>query len=258
MRRDCPTCGAKDSVIPILQGAFAEGGAHDGRCLTCGDVLPGASEATAEAAWVTFSTGAVRGTDTDGVRYDLVPTVGWRRVGEAMAHGEKKYGRGNWTKGIPTSVHLNHALTHLHDYIDGDRSEDHLGHAAADLFMAMHNEERRPDVHDADSLRQRCDPSESRESQLRRAVKTPIAPGGQDPLTVVDPEVQRRVMKKGRVPTLAADQEDGSLWWRAWNGHSSAISERRFPNTKEGIVLAWAWADHEPVPLHTACEKLIP
>lgn len=44
---------------------------------------------------VEFPSGALRGTDSDSARYDLVPQVGLRRLAEAMAYGAIKYGIGN-------------------------------------------------------------------------------------------------------------------------------------------------------------------
>lgn len=67
-------------------------------------------------------------------------------MAEAMAHGAAKYGEGNWTLGMPVKFLLNHALGHVFQYLAGDRSEDHLGHAAANLFMACHSEEAWPDI----------------------------------------------------------------------------------------------------------------
>jgi hypothetical protein len=43
---------------------------------------------------------------------------------------------------------LNHALAHLNAYIAGDRSEDHMAHAAWNLFAVMEFEETRPDLVD--------------------------------------------------------------------------------------------------------------
>lgn len=86
-----------------------------------------------------FSTGAVRSALVE--RLDLVPFAGIRRVGLAMAHGAEKYGEKNWEKGFPIESILNHALVHIYRYLSGDRSEDHLGHAAANLLMACHTEE---------------------------------------------------------------------------------------------------------------------
>lgn len=63
-----------------------------------------------------------------------------------MAHGAAKYGEGNWTKGMPVKFMLNHALCHIFQYLSGDRSEDHLGHACANLCMACHSEENWPEL----------------------------------------------------------------------------------------------------------------
>lgn len=44
-------------------------------------------------------------------------------------------------KGIPIGHVLNHALAHIYNHLAGDRSEDHLGHAVANLMMACHFDE---------------------------------------------------------------------------------------------------------------------
>lgn len=91
-----------------------------------------------------YSTGAVR--SYLGPRYDLVPSAGVRRVAEAMAHGASKYGENNWMKGMPLRFLLNHAMAHIYNFLEGDRSEDHLGHAAANLLMACHSYEQWPNL----------------------------------------------------------------------------------------------------------------
>lgn len=63
-----------------------------------------------------------------------------------MAHGASKYGEGNWLKGMPLAFLLNHALAHIHNYLEGDRTEDHLGHAAANMLMACHSQEHWPQL----------------------------------------------------------------------------------------------------------------
>lgn len=72
--------------------------------------------------------------------------MGVRKVAEAMAHGAAKYGEGNWTLGMPVKFLLNHALAHIYNWLDGDRTEDHLGHAAANLLMACHSVEKWPEI----------------------------------------------------------------------------------------------------------------
>lgn len=95
-----------------------------------------------------FSTGAQRSKDADGTRYDLVSPIGLRRVAEAYALGARKYSDHNWLKGFPSGDVLNHCIKHIEQWRSGDRSEDHLGHAAWNLFALMHFEETRPELID--------------------------------------------------------------------------------------------------------------
>jgi hypothetical protein len=60
-----------------------------------------------------------------------------------MAEGAAKYGEFNWQKGMPMGDTLSHAIAHIYKYLSGDRTEQHLSHAAANLLMAIHMEETR-------------------------------------------------------------------------------------------------------------------
>ena len=44
---------------------------------------------------------------------------------------------------MPIGETLNHAIKHIFDYLAGDRTEDHLAHASANLFFVMHYEGER-------------------------------------------------------------------------------------------------------------------
>src|SRR5258705_927516 len=94
----------------------------------------------------TFKTGAVRQTGVVGsklARYDLLmETIGMRRLAATYGEGAIKYGDNNWKHGIPNSNLLNHTIAHLHSWSSGDRTEDHLAHAAWGLFAIMEFEER--------------------------------------------------------------------------------------------------------------------
>jgi len=96
----------------------------------------------------TFSTGAVRGSDADDVRFDLITPIGLRRLAETCAEGARKYGDRNWLKGIPASVMLNHAIRHIYLWLEGDDSEDHLSHAAWNILGVSHFEETMPEMID--------------------------------------------------------------------------------------------------------------
>lgn len=47
---------------------------------------------------------------------------------------------------MPVHDILNHAIAHLYQYLSGDRTEDHLAHAAWNCFAAMHSEEVWPNL----------------------------------------------------------------------------------------------------------------
>lgn len=95
-----------------------------------------------------FATGAVRSSDAAGVRYDLITPVGLRRLAETYKEGSVKYGDNNWQKGFPASDVMNHAMRHIMLWLDGDKTEDHLAHAAWNLLTIMHFEERKPECID--------------------------------------------------------------------------------------------------------------
>lgn len=91
-----------------------------------------------------FKSGAVRGKEATNARYDLITPIGLRRLAETYGEGSLKYGDENWLKGIDCKNLMNHALTHLNQYLNGDTTEDHLAHASWNLFAIMHNEEKLP------------------------------------------------------------------------------------------------------------------
>ena len=72
-------------------------------------------------------------------RYDLLPERALRLVAKAFGEGAEKYGDNNWRK-LPDKVILNHALSHVVQYMCGDRSEPHMSHAAANLLMLANKE----------------------------------------------------------------------------------------------------------------------
>lgn len=108
--------------------------------------FPELPEKTTNVGTVRFSTGAVRSSDAESTRYDLISPIGLRRLAETYAEGAKKYSDHNWLKGFPSSCILNHLMKHVDQWRMGDKSEDHLAHAAWGLFALMHFEETRPDL----------------------------------------------------------------------------------------------------------------
>lgn len=97
---------------------------------------------------IQFPTGARRSGDAESERYDLITPIGLRRLAETYADGAARHGEHNWELGMPASALVNHALRHINLWMSGDAMEDHLAHAAWNLFALMHFEETRPELID--------------------------------------------------------------------------------------------------------------
>ena len=59
-------------------------------------------------------------------RFDLIPPIVIRRLAQLYERGAVKYEARNWERGQPLSWYLDSGFRHLIDYMQGDRSEDHL------------------------------------------------------------------------------------------------------------------------------------
>lgn len=95
-----------------------------------------------------FSTGACR--DMAEGKGDMVslPNNAILRLSRHYENGAKKYGRWNYTKGIPVSSFLDSALRHLFKYLDGWDDEDHLSAAAFNILGAMEMEGKHKELID--------------------------------------------------------------------------------------------------------------
>jgi hypothetical protein len=87
-----------------------------------------------------FGTGAVRSSDAEGTRYDLISPIGLEAVARTCAEGAAKYSAHNWERGMDVPDLLNHAIKHIYQFLSGDRSEAHLPHAAWGLLAAINSE----------------------------------------------------------------------------------------------------------------------
>ena len=127
------------------------------------DPLPTDSKPETEER-VQYSTGAVRCAKVAGegkfpLRYELISTIGLRRLAATYGEGGLKYGDSNWLKGMGEKSLLQHVLAHLNEYRAGRKEggEDDLAHAAWGLFSMMHFQETRPDMMDLfDDLPEGC------------------------------------------------------------------------------------------------------
>lgn len=69
-------------------------------------------------------------------RFDLVHAGAFFVLGRILDRGSKEYGDWNWLK-IDVEDHLNSAIMHIYAYLNGDRSDDHLGHAFCRCMFAL-------------------------------------------------------------------------------------------------------------------------
>ena len=65
----------------------------------------------------------------------LIPAEALLRLSHVCAEGAGRYAENNWRR-ISFEDHLSHALEHVFLYMNGDRSEDHVGHALTRLAFA--------------------------------------------------------------------------------------------------------------------------
>ena len=81
------------------------------------------------------------------MRCDLLPPYAIMAVANVLKEAVDKYGAmddatgmttsaPNW-RAIPVNDHLNHAMAHILRHLSGDKSEDHLEHAATRLLFAV-------------------------------------------------------------------------------------------------------------------------
>lgn len=73
-----------------------------------------------------FESGAKRDSNYDKPFIHNLLGYTRQRFGYHMTIGARKYGDGNWTKGMPIGQYLESIDRHLAQYMEGDRSEDHL------------------------------------------------------------------------------------------------------------------------------------
>jgi hypothetical protein len=88
-----------------------------------------------------FNGGAVRDVAEDKSRPDLISPFFKERFGEHLRKGAQKYSAWNWAKGIPNSRCMESCERHIMQFMQGDRTEDHLCAAVANLMFMIHNEE---------------------------------------------------------------------------------------------------------------------
>lgn len=69
-------------------------------------------------------------------RSDLLPPLALLDLAKTLKMGAEKYGEDNWRK-LALKDHINHALNHILAWQAGDRSDEHLNHAACRTLFAL-------------------------------------------------------------------------------------------------------------------------
>lgn len=106
-----------------------------------------------------FGTGAIR--DVDDNKEDYVETISWsalKRHAQYMTGKKKRYGAGNFKKGIPIESYEQSLVRHVQKYLENkyeggltEVEEDHLAAIMFNICGIMHEEariqkERRPQI----------------------------------------------------------------------------------------------------------------
>lgn len=132
------------------------------RCTSCASTnikIIETTEILSEETQKVHNTGATRSTDKDNVAYHLISPIALKVLAQVLKEGGQKYGDYNWENGFPVTDILNHAIGHIYDFLSGDRSEDHLGHAFTNLMFAIHSMKLWPELN-TDLRREGCLPAE--------------------------------------------------------------------------------------------------
>lgn len=103
--------------------------------------FPGCFLKAAEQPQQHFNSGAVRDTNNNKLRYDLIPPSSLARLAKRYTDGAEHYGEHNWTRGIPSSRHLESLMRHLEQARNGEVGEDHWAAVAWNCFAIMYNED---------------------------------------------------------------------------------------------------------------------
>jgi hypothetical protein len=78
-------------------------------------------------------------TNHNRFRYDKIPYEGLKEVARTYREGEIKYGKYNWEQGMDILDLQDHSIDHIFRYMNGDRKENHLGHAAWGDLASIHS-----------------------------------------------------------------------------------------------------------------------
>ena len=114
----------------------------------CNDYKKKKAEIKDSGERTVFGSGAVRDMHEGKGDMASLPNSAILRLSKHYESGAKKYGRWNYTKGIPVSSFLDSALRHIFKYLDGWDDEDHMSAAAFNILGAMEMEAKHKELID--------------------------------------------------------------------------------------------------------------
>ena len=88
-----------------------------------------------------FDSGAVRDVGENKGAYELISPLFIRRLALHLEKGAGKYEPRNWEKGMPMGRTMQSLMRHAYQYLEGDRSEDHLAGVACNIMFLIHYED---------------------------------------------------------------------------------------------------------------------
>lgn len=91
-------------------------------------------------------TGAVRSSDADQYRFDLIHPIALMALARLYAEGAEKYGDMNCERGFPINDLWNHVMLHKSRWDSGDRSEPHLARMLWGTLMMVVSEVLWPEL----------------------------------------------------------------------------------------------------------------
>lgn len=95
-----------------------------------------------------FESGAVRDSNENKGRMDLLGWNAMLRASRLYQQGAIRYKPHNWEAGIPVSAFLDSCLRHIAKYLCGYDDEDHLAAAFFNISGAMEMEQTHPELID--------------------------------------------------------------------------------------------------------------
>jgi hypothetical protein len=88
-----------------------------------------------------FVTGAVRDSDENKSRPDLISPFAMEHLAEWLRHGATKYSERNWEQGIPVSRCFASLYRHLLKFLQGRNDEDHVAAILCNAMFIAHTQE---------------------------------------------------------------------------------------------------------------------